>query len=65
MKSCLTVAVCALNQSAMDFEGNTQRIIESCTEASLKGASVRSGPELEICAFGCNDHFYEPGTHNN
>ena len=31
-------------------------------EAKAKGASFRTGPELEICGYGCNDHFLEPDT---
>lgn len=30
--------------------------------AKAAGASYRLGPELEICGYGCNDHFYEPDT---
>lgn len=43
-----TVAVCTLNQWAMDFEGNVERIIQSIEEAKEAGASFRCGPELEI-----------------
>jgi hypothetical protein len=32
----------------MDFEGNADRIIESIRIAKAKGASFRTGPELEI-----------------
>jgi len=37
-----------LNQWAMDFEGNAERIIESIRLAKAKGARFRTGPELEI-----------------
>ena len=35
----------------MDFEGNTERIIESIKVAKSKGARFRTGPELEITYF--------------
>ena len=38
----------SLNQWAMDFEGNAQRIIESIRIAKSRGAFFRTGPELEI-----------------
>ncbi|GJP63540.1 hypothetical protein CLOP_g20605 [Closterium sp. NIES-67] len=57
-----TFATCALNQWAMDFEGNTNRIIASIREAKARGASYRIGPELEITGYGCEDHFLEHDT---
>lgn len=44
---------------ALDFKGNTERIIESCRIAKEKGATLRCGPELEITGYGCLDHFLE------
>ncbi|KAK7745685.1 hypothetical protein SLS62_009651 [Diatrype stigma] len=35
------------------------RIIESITKAKEAGASLRVGPELEICGYGCLDHLLE------
>eukprot|EP01147_Barroeca_monosierra_P004468 gene4468-6716_t len=60
--SLITVATCSLNQWALDFTGNYQRILESIQEAKCEGAVFRLGPELEISGYGCNDHFYEPDT---
>ncbi|KAK3312260.1 putative glutamine dependent NAD+ synthetase [Apodospora peruviana] len=60
MGRLVTVATCSLNQWAMDFEGNTSRIIESIHQAKAKGARLRVGPELEICGYTCQDHFGEP-----
>ncbi|KOB67091.1 putative glutamine-dependent NAD(+) synthetase [Operophtera brumata] len=45
----VTVAVCTLNQWALDFEGNLSRILQSIQEAKEMGALYRTGPELEIC----------------
>lgn len=48
MNRTVTVAVCTLNQWAMDFDGNYKRILQSIQEAKAAGATFRSGPELEI-----------------
>ncbi|XP_056657118.1 glutamine-dependent NAD(+) synthetase [Monodelphis domestica] len=58
----VTVATCSLNQWALDFEGNLQRILRSIEIARNKGAKYRLGPELEICGYGCWDHFFESDT---
>ncbi|EFX01156.1 glutamine-dependent NAD(+) synthetase [Grosmannia clavigera kw1407] len=55
----VTLSCCNLNQWALDFEGNTKRIIESIHEAKKQGAKLRVGPELEICGYDCLDHFLE------
>ena len=62
MPRLITVASCALNQNSMDFEGNLERILQSCREARNLGAKIRSGPELEITGYGCGDHFLELGN---
>ncbi|KAI1895956.1 hypothetical protein AGOR_G00112110 [Albula goreensis] len=58
----ITLATCSLNQWALDFDGNLARILESIEIAKSKGAKYRLGPELEICGYGCADHFYESDT---
>jgi NAD+ synthase (glutamine-hydrolysing) len=58
----VTVATCNLNQWALDFDGNLQRIIESINIAKQKGARYRLGPELEVTGYGCEDHFLESDT---
>ncbi len=58
----MTVATCNLNQWALDFDGNEDRILKSCEEAREQGATYRLGPELEICGYGCEDHFFEVDT---
>jgi hypothetical protein len=60
--SLVTVATCNLNQWALDFDGNMERILQSCQEAKQKGATYRLGPELEISGYGCEDHFLEQDT---
>ncbi|KAJ0001575.1 hypothetical protein NQD34_001371 [Periophthalmus magnuspinnatus] len=58
----VTLATCSLNQWALDFEGNLDRILKSIEIAKSKGAKYRLGPELEICGYGCADHYYESDT---
>jgi NAD+ synthase (glutamine-hydrolysing) len=59
----ITVATCNLNQWAMDFDGNMERIYQSCVIAQQDHhAHYRLGPELEISGYGCEDHFYEIDT---
>lgn len=59
MSNLITLATCNLNQWALDFEGNRDRILESIKIAKDKGARLRVGPELEITGYGCLDHFLE------
>jgi NAD+ synthase (glutamine-hydrolysing) len=42
------VASCSLNQWALDWEGNLNRIKKSIQLAKVKGAALRVGPELEV-----------------
>ncbi|XP_057666917.1 glutamine-dependent NAD(+) synthetase [Diorhabda carinulata] len=58
----VTVAASTLNQWALDFEGNLDRILQSILEAKELGATFRTGPELEISGYSCEDHFYESDT---
>ncbi|KAJ3658260.1 hypothetical protein Zmor_010011 [Zophobas morio] len=58
----VTLACATLNQWALDFDGNRERILESILEAKDLGATFRTGPELEICGYSCEDHFYESDT---
>jgi len=58
----VVLAVSTLNQWALDFTGNLERIITSIILAKEAGARYRSGPELEISGYSCEDHFYESDT---
>lgn len=57
-----TLAVCNLNQWALDFDGNLVRIQASIRQAKAAGARYRLGPELEITGYGCEDAFLEGDT---
>jgi NAD+ synthase (glutamine-hydrolysing) len=58
----IKVATCTLNQWAMDFTGNKQRIIDSLRICQENNVSIRIGPELEVTGYNCEDHFYEMDT---
>lgn len=58
----LKIGVCTLNQWAMDFEGNKQRILGSIKKCLEENCSIRVGPELEISGYSCEDHFLEGDT---
>jgi NAD+ synthase (glutamine-hydrolysing) len=62
MPRLCTLSTCSLDQHALDFQGNYQRILESCLRAKQLGARLRLGPELEIPGYGCEDHFLEEDT---
>lgn len=46
----------------MDFKGNLGRIIDSIKEAKIQGCTFRTGPELEVTGYGCEDYFLENDT---
>ena len=62
MSSLVTVATCNLNQWALDFDANLERTALSIREAKAAGARYRLGPVLELCGYGCEDHFLEIDT---
>jgi NAD+ synthase (glutamine-hydrolysing) len=62
MTSLVTVATCNLDQWALDFDGNLKRVRDSIIAAKKAGAKYRVGPELELCGYGCEDHFLEMDT---
>ncbi len=61
MVHLIRVSTCQLNQWALDFDHNLAQIIESIQIAKQQKATFRTGPELEITGYGCEDHFLEPG----
>lgn len=65
MVHLVTLATCNLNQWALDFEGNRDRILESIRQAKAQGAIFRTGPELEVTGYGCLDHFLEPDVYQH
>jgi NAD+ synthase (glutamine-hydrolysing) len=62
MQSLVKIAACNLDQWAMDFDLNLAHTEESIRQAKAQGARFRSGPELELAGYGCEDHFLENDT---
>ncbi|KAM0247869.1 hypothetical protein ACHAQJ_009685 [Trichoderma viride] len=65
MSQLITLATCSLNQWALDWEGNLGRIRESILKAKEAGATLRTGPELEVSGYGCLDHFLESDIYDH
>lgn len=61
-KKYAILATCQLNQWAMSFTHNYKNIVTSIEQAKARGATFRVGPELEVCGYGCEDHFFELDT---
>ena len=49
----------------MSFKHNRDNIIQSLLKCKELGATYRLGPELEICGYSCEDHFFELDTINH
>jgi NAD+ synthase (glutamine-hydrolysing) len=58
----VTLAAATLPSIPLDFGGNRDRILESIRIAKARGATLRTGPELEIPGYGCLDHHLEGDT---
>ncbi|MFO0728551.1 MAG: NAD(+) synthase [Myxococcota bacterium] len=58
----IRVAAVALNQTPLDWEGNTRRIEEALVRAKAAGATVVCLPELSITGYGCEDAFGAAGV---
>ena len=59
MGRLVKLATCSLNQWALDWEGNMERIKQSIRVAKQNGCTYRAGSELEVCGYGLLDHFLE------
>ncbi len=55
------VAAAVLNQTPLDWEGNTQNILDALQAARDQGASIVCLPELCITGYGCEDAFLSAG----
>jgi len=53
----ITVAGAALNQTPMDWAGNTRNIVGAIAAARDAGAAVLCLPEMCITGYGCEDQF--------
>jgi NAD+ synthase (glutamine-hydrolysing) len=60
---CIKVAAAVLNQTPLDWDGNTRNILAAIADARMAGASVLCLPELCITGYGCEDEFHAPFIH--
>ena len=58
----LTLAAASLNQTPLDWRGNSERIHQTISTARNKGAHVLALPELAISGYGCEDMFLHHET---
>lgn len=58
----VNLGLAQLNQWALDFEGNLERIADSIKRIKAAHGYYRVGPELEVCGYACDDHFFENDT---
>ena len=62
MVQLVRVSTCNLNQWSLDFGLNLRNIQHSITLARQQHSRFRTGPELELSGYGCEDHYYEADT---
>jgi NAD+ synthase (glutamine-hydrolysing) len=56
----LTIAGASLNQTPLDWEGNTARVISAIQEARTQKADIVCLQELCITGYGCEDLLLAP-----
>ncbi len=56
----MKIAAASLNQTPLDWKGNTERILRSLAEARSKKAVLLLLPELALTGYGCEDYFFMP-----
>ncbi|MDO8545545.1 MAG: NAD(+) synthase [Opitutaceae bacterium] len=59
----IKVAAAVLNQTPLDWDGNTRNIVDTIAEARDRAVSVLCLPELCISGYGCEDAFHAPFVH--
>ena len=59
------ILVHSLNSQPMNFEKNLSLVLQSILIAKKTGCVYRPSTELEISAFGCEDHFFEKDLMEN
>lgn len=59
----IKIGVAALNQTPLDWRGNTNRIIEVLRLAKKEGVQFLGLPEMVLSGYGCEDAYFSPGTH--
>ncbi|NRB74151.1 MAG: NAD+ synthetase, partial [Verrucomicrobiales bacterium] len=56
------LAAVSLNQTPLDWSGNSSRLREAIAECRNAGAELICLPELAITGYGCEDQFLAPST---
>ena len=59
MSQLIKIATCALDQWALDLDGNCERILSAIKLAKKQGAKLLITPELSIPSYGLLDHWQE------
>ncbi|MEQ9408135.1 MAG: NAD(+) synthase [Fuerstiella sp.] len=58
----IRLGAAVLNQTPLDWEGNTERVLAAITEAARQDVSVLCLPELCLTGYGCEDMFLSSHT---
>lgn len=58
----LRIGAAALNQTALDWEGNLSRTLSAIEAARSAGISLLLTPELCLSGYGCEDAYFYPDT---
>ena len=56
----MKVALCQIDTTVGDFDGNTRRILDYCAAAAERGAEVAVFPELAVCGYPPEDLLVMP-----
>lgn len=56
----MKIAAASLNQTPLDWEGNTFRILSAIQQAREANSKILVLPELCLTGYGCDDYFYMP-----
>ena len=56
----IRVGAGVVNQTALDWSGNQERLLAAIEEAREAGVQVFCLPELSITGYGCEDAFFSP-----
>ena len=62
MSNNLVLATTSLNQTPLDWPGNSARIIASLKKAKKQGASILCLPELAVTGYGIEDQVFSSGS---
>ncbi len=61
IQTALRLGAATLNQTPLDLEGNTGRILAAIAVARSNGVQLLVLPELCVTGYGCEDAFFRPG----